>query len=210
MKIARDSVFDGGFKNHAVFLYLSSFFYLVLQHIWMEQYNTIKLDIDRVTRSRSTIKFQLKSFSLDPVGVEQMRDSLFWYVHIAWFNKKWKKKKSLTVIFVLVSPQTHEFLCIQSEPNLCDPGPVGGTTFPQRQHQPAGHRHGWHWQTGSHDIPGLWWRVLTQKSGRETGAEDKVQNTTTTHTHTQKTTTTTAAGIEEKSCPNVPLLHLRR
>lgn len=77
MKIARDSVFDGGFKNHAVFLYLSSFFYLVLQHIWMEQYNTIKLDIDRVTRSRSTIKFQLKSFSLDPVGVEQMRDSLF-------------------------------------------------------------------------------------------------------------------------------------
>lgn len=102
--------------------------------------------------------------------------------------------------------QTHEFLCIQSEPNLCDPGPVGGATFPQRQHQPAGHSHGRHWQTGSHDIPGLWWRVLTQKRGRD-WPRGKVQNTT--HTHT-KTTTITAEGIKEQSCSNVPLRSLQK
>lgn len=33
MKIARDCVFDGSLENYIVFLYLLSFFYLVLQHI---------------------------------------------------------------------------------------------------------------------------------------------------------------------------------
>lgn len=45
------------------------------------------------------------------------------------------------------------------------------------------------------------------EKGGETGAEEKY---TTQHTHIKKKTTTTAAGIEEQSCPNVPLLHFRR
>lgn len=113
----------------------------------------------------------------------------------------------LTVISVLPSPQTHEFLCIQSEPDLCDPGPVGGTAFPQRQHQPAGHGHGRHRQTGSHDIPGLWWRVLTQKTG-ERLVQRKSTEQNNNNTHIKKTIT--GAGIEEQSCPQCPSSSLQK
>lgn len=111
----------------------------------------------------------------------------------------------------LCSPllQTHEFFCIQSEPNLCDPGPVGGATFPQRQHQPAGHSHGRHWQTGSHDILGLRWGVLTQKRERD-WRWGRVHNTTHTRTVHIKKITITAAGIKHKSFSDVLLRSLQK
>lgn len=152
MKI-EDCASDGSLKSSTVFFCLLSFFYLVLRHSvpWCSNLRHSK------TRRGQSYRKEKPNETRGCFDMCPLLD----------LTITPPPPTSFCLLLSLASLQTHEFLCIQSEPNLCDPGPVGGAAFPQRQHQPAGHGHGWHRQTGSHDIPRLWWWMLTQKTGRD-------------------------------------------
>lgn len=65
MKIAQDSVFEGDFRV-GVFSFTFYHFFTKCSntaYLVVAIKPTMKLDIDRVTRSRSTIKYRLKGFS---------------------------------------------------------------------------------------------------------------------------------------------------
>lgn len=170
----------------------------------MLQCITMKLDIDRVTRSRGRIKCPLKRFSWDSVDGEGMRDCPFWFpVHTAWLNKN----EPLTVVSVFSPLLLSADTWFSLHPKRARP--LWSWTCGRHNISTAATSTSWprSWLTLANRKPWYFWSLMASANPekgereRETGVEGKKS----THQHKKKKTPTIpAAGIgraELSQCP---------